>query len=104
MTLGYRRAPSTLGVYAVTFIAEGAPAGTPSEVRRLCVTDGVAPAHVEGQPSRHLTDGESVWNDAGQRHWSGSTAEHSMACRLSTGGNPLLPRPSATQSTIKGNH
>ena len=104
MTLGYRRAPSTLGVYAVTFVAECAPAGTPSEVRRLCVTDGVAPAHVEGPPPRHLTEGESVWNDAGQRHWSGSIAEQLMSCRLLPGRNPLLPRPNATQSTIKENH
>lgn len=44
----------------------------------LYVTDGVALVHIEGQAPQHLAEGESIWINAGQRHWHGATPERAM--------------------------
>lgn len=44
----------------------------------LYVTGGVALVHIEGQAPQHLTKGESIWIDAGQRHWHGAALKQPM--------------------------
>lgn len=70
---------STLAVYAVTFAA-GAHTHwhTHPKGQGLYVTDGVALVHIEGQAPQHLAEGESIWINAGQRHWHGATPERAM--------------------------
>ena len=53
--------------------------GTPiPKGQGLYVTDGVALVHIEGQAPQHLAEGESIWINAGQRHWHGATPERAM--------------------------
>lgn len=70
---------STLAVYAVTFAA-GAHTHwhTHPKGQGLYVTDGVALIHIEGQAPQRLTEGESIWIDAGERHWHGAAPERAM--------------------------
>mgnify|MGYP000859259463 CR=1 FL=1 len=70
---------STLAVYAVTFAA-GAHTHwhTHPKGQGLYVTDGIALVHLEGQAPQHLAKGESIWIEAGQRHWHGATPGQPM--------------------------
>ncbi|MDU0479577.1 cupin domain-containing protein [Staphylococcus chromogenes] len=78
-TLAAPTRESTLAVYAVTFAA-GAhthwhihPKG-----QGIYVIDGIAVVQIEGQAPQLLAEGESIWIDAGQRHWHGATPEQPM--------------------------
>lgn len=68
-----------LAVYAVTF---GAAAHTHWHThprgQGLYVTDGVALVQTEGEPAVRLGAGESIWIEAGQRHWHGASLESPM--------------------------
>ena len=78
-TLAAPTPESTLAVYAVTFAA-GAHTHWHSHPKGqgLYVTNGVALVHIEGQAPQRLAEGESIWIDAGQRHWHGAAPEEPM--------------------------
>ena len=78
-TLATPTPQSPLAVYAVTFTA-GAHTHwhTHPKGQGLYVTDGVALVHIEGQTAKHLTKGESIWIDAGRRHWHGAAPGQPM--------------------------
>lgn len=78
-TLAAPTRESTLAVYAVTFAAGVRTHWhTHPKGQGLYVTDGVALIHIEGQAPQRLTEGESIWIDAGQWHWHGATPERAM--------------------------
>lgn len=65
--------------HAVTFAAEAHTHWhTHPKGQGLYVTGGVALVHIEGQAPQHLTKGESIWIDAGQRHWHGAALKQPM--------------------------
>ena len=61
--------------HAVTFAAE---AHTPRD--RASTSRAALPWSIlnEGQAPQHLTKGESIWIDAGQRHWHGAALKQPM--------------------------
>ncbi|MES7251379.1 cupin domain-containing protein [Cutibacterium acnes] len=68
-----------MAAYAVTFAAEAHTHWhTHPKGQGLYVTGGVALVHIEGQAPQHLTKGESIWIDAGQRHWHGAALKQPM--------------------------
>jgi quercetin dioxygenase-like cupin family protein len=45
----------------------------------LHVLTGVGRVQLDGQPPRKIGPGDSVWIEAGERHWHGADAGHTMA-------------------------
>lgn len=74
-TLAAPTPESPLAVYVVTF---SAGAHTHPKGQGLYVTDGVALVHIEGHKAQRLIKGESIWIDAGQRHWHGAAPGQPM--------------------------
>jgi quercetin dioxygenase-like cupin family protein len=44
----------------------------------LHVLTGVGRVQLAGKPAQIITAGDSVWIEAGERHWHGADAEHTM--------------------------
>jgi quercetin dioxygenase-like cupin family protein len=44
----------------------------------LHVLTGVGRVQLDGQPPRKIGPGDSVWIEAGERHWHGADAGHTM--------------------------
>lgn len=70
---------SVLAVYVVTF----EPAArthwhTHPKGQGLYITDGVAVVQSEGEPTVRLRAGESIWIEAGRRHWHGADGDAPM--------------------------
>jgi quercetin dioxygenase-like cupin family protein len=44
----------------------------------LHLLSGVGRVQLHGKPAQIITAGDSVWIDAGERHWHGADASHTM--------------------------
>ena len=78
-TLAAPGGESTLAVYAVTFEAAAHTHWhTHPKGQGLFVADGVALVQTEGEPAVRLAAGESIWIEAGRRHWHGAGPDSPM--------------------------
>ena len=97
-TLGCRRGPAewfTGTVWIDDVVTAGAPARfnaarvsfepgartawhTHPMGQALHVLTGVGRVQLAGEPAQVITAGDSVWIEAGERHWHGADASHTM--------------------------
>jgi quercetin dioxygenase-like cupin family protein len=72
-------APSKLKVNRVSFEPSARTAWHTHPVgQALHVLTGVGRIQLAGQPPQKIGPGDSVWIEAGERHWHGADASHTM--------------------------